>query len=82
MDSTPQQRVRWSWATTQGDASILYQLCPAVLPWARADGSRDICEKHGNHVSCVRLVVKANQVGSLMISSINLWEENATKGKS
>ncbi|XP_007939381.1 alpha-1,3-mannosyl-glycoprotein 4-beta-N-acetylglucosaminyltransferase-like protein MGAT4E [Orycteropus afer afer] len=31
----------------------------------------------GHDVSCVRLVVKANQVGGLMIRHISLWEEKA-----
>jgi hypothetical protein len=30
-----------------------------------------------NHVSCVRLVVNADQVGGLIIRHIYLWEENA-----
>ncbi|XP_005375287.1 PREDICTED: alpha-1,3-mannosyl-glycoprotein 4-beta-N-acetylglucosaminyltransferase-like protein MGAT4E isoform X2 [Chinchilla lanigera] len=32
-------------------------------------------------VSCVRLVVKANQAGGLMIRHIYLWEENAPDGE-
>lgn len=31
----------------------------------------------GFAVSCIRLVVKANQVGGLIIRHINFWEENA-----
>lgn len=38
--------------------------------------NQEIFKSTGYDVSCVRLVVKANQVGGLIIRHIYLWEEN------
>ncbi|XP_077628227.1 alpha-1,3-mannosyl-glycoprotein 4-beta-N-acetylglucosaminyltransferase-like protein MGAT4E [Crocuta crocuta] len=39
--------------------------------------NQEILNSMGYDVSCVRLVVKANQVGGLIIRHIYLWEENS-----
>uniref|UniRef100_A0A673SU81 Alpha-1,3-mannosyl-glycoprotein 4-beta-N-acetylglucosaminyltransferase-like protein MGAT4E n=1 Tax=Suricata suricatta TaxID=37032 RepID=A0A673SU81_SURSU len=39
--------------------------------------NQEIFKSMGYDVSCVRLVVKANQVGGLIIRHIYLWEENS-----
>nr|XP_023422861.1 alpha-1,3-mannosyl-glycoprotein 4-beta-N-acetylglucosaminyltransferase-like protein MGAT4E [Cavia porcellus] len=54
-----------------------------LLGWL-AEGQMDwelLQESAAGPVSCVRLVVKANQAGGLLIRHIYLWEKNATKEK-